>query len=126
MILLLIKAAIAMAFTTANKAAILKHLNYPFQPWAVTTITNQLDRISALGSDFETPITDTLTELDAVEASIASYTTTDAGVQVKTDGQVNYAQLPLLERKNRYKTLQNDLAIACGLSLHHGGKLVRG
>lgn len=104
-----------MAFTEANKASIIEHLNYPLEDWAITTVTHQLNRITALGSAFETNVTDTLTELDTVKADIATYITTDAGVQVKTTGQVNYAQLPYIEKMNRYAQLQRELATACGL-----------
>lgn len=98
-----------MAFTAAQVAKVMYHLTYPAASWAKTTIETALARVTSLGTDIEDQVIAIIDELDDLNTDIATYSTTDAGVQVKTDGQVYFPTLAMGEKKSRYRLLRTQL-----------------
>lgn len=114
-----------MAFTALQIAKVLFHLNYPATSWAKTTIENALNDITALSADLETQVSGIITELDVLQTELATYMTAAAGVQVQTDGQVNYRSQAIAEINGRYSFLVQRLVAITGLTDNRSGNAVR-
>lgn len=114
-----------MAFTALHIAKVMYHLNYPAVAWAKTTIEQALNSVSGISSELETEVTNLITELDTCQTSISSYLTNTSGVQVQTDGQVNYPGVPMMEWSKRYADLRSRLCLLTGLSDYSGTSRLR-
>ena len=106
-----------MAFTDAQKAKTIFHLNYPAENWALTTVSNALDAIADLSADLETEVVAIITELDAIDTQRKAYTP-DAGVQVKTTGQVYYFRGVQRDLDVSYRHWQGKLASMLQLQVY--------
>jgi hypothetical protein len=107
-----------MAFTDSQKDSILEHLNYPVTSWARAFISDRCNTISSLSSVAETRIVAYIADLDAVDTARDSYISTNAGVQVKTDGSVMFQSSAIAEYNRQYSHYQNKLATALDIPIY--------
>lgn len=105
-----------MAFTATQVAKVMFHLNYPAASWSKSTIESALAAITALSTEIETEVTALITELDTLQADIAAFVASEAGVQVQTTGEVYFPTLGLAEKKSRYRQQLASLATITGLT----------
>lgn len=106
-----------MAFTTSQIAKAVHHLNYPNESWALTSITNVLNRISALSSDLEIEVQAIITELDAIDSARKAATVLQ-GTRVDITGSVYYERAALQNLSSFYNQWQSRLSDAMNFPVY--------
>lgn len=116
-----------MAFTFAQKSSAVIHLGFAVDSWALGYIGGKMDQISSISSDSETRVISILTQMDTLETQMNSFTASNAGSQVKPDGNVYFQSQAISDINYQYNRWKKKLAVILGITVldNNSSRVVR-